>query len=151
MLFPLGRDAKIYIRSAIYSNTPTGTLTANQWTEVTNVQNGTMGLTWAKTTTTSRSSGPIGNEQKVTANTPVSFTISRDPADASYTLLRSAAYSASTEIALACLSGPIGQAGIDGVVGNFQIDGFSRDEGGGSHQTVNVTATPSSYCSFYAP
>ncbi len=129
----LGVDAKLYYDSAGMSENPT-------WTELTNVTNVTLTLEKDTTDVTTRAAEGWRQEMGTLKNARVEFTMVWDGNDAGFQAIRSA-YLNNTNIALAVLDGDVSGDG-EGIMGDFQITGFTREEPIDGALTASVTAVP---------
>ncbi len=133
----LGMNCKLYYRAAGTEDP----IVPGNWTELTNVRNLTLNLERAEADLTTRGN----NGWRATAATlkdgSIELEMVWDTADAGFTALKNA-YFNSTVIGLAVLDGGIGVVGSQGLVADFEITNFSRQENLEEGVTVSVTAKP---------
>lgn len=135
----IGYKAKIY-----YDATPLadGPLTAT-WLEVTLVKDATLGdETEDVDDTTRKQLGRKASVYGLRDNT-IDFEIKWDTADTAFAALYTA-YRTSAFIAVAIMDGDITEGGITGVVGNFEVSKFTRNEPIGGQVTATVALRPNS-------
>jgi hypothetical protein len=137
MATKLGMEAKLYYRAAGNENP----IVAANWTELDNSKDVTLNLETGEADVTTRAN----NGWKATAATlkdgSVEFTMVWDTADAGFNAIQ-AAWFAGSSIALAVMDGDLSVAGSQGLVADFAIINFSRDEPLEEAITVKVTAKP---------
>lgn len=136
-----GTEFKLYYTTSALADTVNGTITGKTWTEATNVASANPTSSREDNTVTIRLNGgtEVGLGGKITNE--ITFTIPYDPDDAFYDALATA-YDADSDVALADMDGAIGTAGSKGVVGNFKLKEFSRDEPDSGAAVVSVRARP---------
>ena len=143
--FILGMDGKLYFDATpLASIDPTGAT----WTELDNVTDVTLNLETGEADITTRAN----NGWRATASSlkdgSIEFEMVYKPGDAGFDAIE-AAWSASGEIAIAAMDGPIATVGSKGLTGNFTVTNFTRTEPLEEAMKVAVTLKPSSYTDWY--
>lgn len=138
-----GTEFKLYYSASALADVQNGTVQGATWTEATNVSSANPTSSREDNTVTIRLGGgtEVGLGGKVTNE--ISFSVPYDPDDGFYDALATA-YDADSVIALADMDGEISTTGSKGVVGNFNIKEFSRDEPDSGAAVTTVRARPTS-------
>lgn len=152
MAVKAGMDAKLYTGGALMTAATDVEVEGITWTERGNVKDLTLNLEKAEADITTR--GNNGWRQKIGTlkDGGVEFQMNYDPDDAFFGLIQ-AAWSSGNEIAIAVMDGAIAPAsGVtsQGLVSNFVVLNFSRNEALEEGMTVDVTIAPSSYSHWYS-
>ena len=134
----LGMDAKLYFNAAGAEAPP---ITPGNWTELTNAKDVTLNLERGEADVTTRGN----NGWRATAATlkdgTIEFEMVWDTADAGFTAIKDA-YFNNTAIGFLCLDGAIDVEGSQGLLADFAVTNFSRNEPLEEAITVNVTIKP---------
>ena len=139
-----GYEAKLYWDDTPLSDGPgTGT-----WTELTIVKDVTLGDEREEVDQTTRAFSGRKSTRGGLRDNPVDLEVVYDESDTGFVALRTAYY-AGSEIALAFMDGDIATEGNTGVVGNWHVIGFPRNEPLAGQITVPVTVKPSSHMEDY--
>lgn len=145
--FLLGRLCKLYRCATLLSddNTPE---VADWADEIDNVKDVTTGGTTEEADITTRAN----NGWKATATTlkdgSLVFEMLWKPDDDAFADIQ-AAWLGGDEIAMAAMSDDIDTPGAEGLVANFSVANFTRNEPVAGVVTVNVTVKPSSFADWY--
>ena len=134
----IGTDCKLYYKASPL----TATADRTGWTELTIIKDATTGDETEKVDETTRANAHRKAYGYGMRDTPLSFEIAYDEANAGFLVLR-AAYYAQTFVAVASVAGAIATA--DGVAGNWMIANFTRNEPIGDHMTVSVELAPHAF------
>jgi hypothetical protein len=143
MAIKKGTEFILYYSATALTNTQDATITGASWTEAENVASANPTSSREDNTVTIRKDGgtEVGLGGKITNE--INFSVPYDPDDGFYDALATA-YDADNEIALADMDGAIATTGSKGLVGNFNIKEFSRDEPDSGAAVVTVRARPTS-------
>jgi hypothetical protein len=122
--FALGMNAKIYQGAAA---TPASGIDPTTLTEMSNVKNVTLSMEAGEADTTTRANSGWRSTSPTLKEATVEFDMQFKTDDASLTAIRTAFLTNGT-IALAVLTGSHTVAGNEGIIGNWSITKFDRDE-----------------------
>lgn len=141
--FVLGRDGKAYLSETLLTGSnQAAVITAA--TEVSNVKDLTINLTVATTDVTTRSGNGWAQNAVTIKDGTVTFAMQWQPADAMFTAVKDA-FLGGTEIALFAADGPKATSGSQGILSNFYVSNFTRNENLLEAMMVDVELKPSSF------
>lgn len=157
----LGKDGKLYINDpdgptgaaahlfdASANATPTLLNTANAFTLYTNVQDVTLNTDTETVDVTNRSTAGFRAEVATLKTATIETQVLWLPENTAFTFIREA-WENSLEIAVMAMDGAWDTAGNSGLIGNFTVSGFSREEPIADVMRVNITLTGSSFLQWY--
>lgn len=144
MSFKLGMECKAYFFAAPLTTAWDGTGTPPSNTEMSNIKDVTLNLETAEADVTTRANNGWRATAATLKNGSVEFEMIWDPADTGFTQIQTA-WANSEEIGLAFMDGPIDTTGSQGLVSNFTVVNFSREEPLEEAVRVKVTVKPSSF------
>lgn len=144
MDFLLGMNAKLYAGAKLTSIQ--GTETPVSWTPgvVDNVKDVTLSLEAGEADVTTRGNSGWRATAPTLKEATLEFEMQWLPGDAAFTLIRNA-FLDSDVVALAPLTDAVDQSDAEGLVGNWAITNFSRNEALEEAITVSVTAKLSAF------
>lgn len=142
----LGIDAKIYYSTTKLSSNSAAHIAGKTWVEITNVKDVTLNVEAASADATTRASAAQGFREKLAGlkDGSVDFEMNWKLGDAAFAAIKDAWLNKDT-IAIAVMSGDIADSGEEGLVSNFTVSNFSRNEPLDDVMTVSVTIEPSEY------
>ncbi len=142
----LGLECKLYHAGELLSDTVTPETAG--WQEIGNVRDLTLNLSKGEADVTKRENNGWEAIRGTLKSGSIEFDMLWDTEDAAFTALKDA-YLNDTDVALAAMSGPIATSGEQGLVANFQVTGFNRNEQLREGVTVSVTVKPHSQIQWY--
>lgn len=158
--YVLGKNGKLYVNdpggatylfngggSPDYS-TPALLNTANAFTIYTNCRDVNITLDTEEVDITTRATSGFTATVATQKSSTIEFEAIWKPGDTGFDFLREA-WEDSLEIAVMAMDGPFATAGNSGLIGNFTVPGFSREEPIGDVMKCSVTLKGSSYIAWY--
>ena len=147
MSFKLGMDAVLYYSDTKLDGSTTTPSTAT-WNEQSNVKDLTLNLETGEADATTRGNNGWRATLATLKEGSIEFEMVWDTQDTAFTAIKDA-WLNSTELAMAAMDGDIATSGNQGLVSNFTVTNFSRNEPLEEAITVNVTVKPSSQTDWY--
>jgi len=146
-MFKLGMDAVLYYSDTKLDGSTTTPSTAT-WNEQSNVKDLTLNLETGEADATTRGNNGWRATLATLKEGSIEFEMVWDTQDAAFTAIKDA-WLNSSELAMAAMDGDIATSGNQGLVSNFTVTNFSRNEPLEEAITVNVTVKPSSQTDWY--
>lgn len=146
----IGIECKLYYSSELLGSFVGGGSGPStlSWTVIGNTQEVTLNLEKQEADATVRANNGWETTRYFLKSGSIDGTLKWDTEDAAFTALKDA-WLNGTDIALAAMDGDINTSGIQGLVANFQIGNFSRNEPMTEIVSVDFTASPHEYPDWY--
>ncbi len=148
MAYLLGKNAKAYYNGTAVSATVDNTAVL-AGTEVSNITDLKISVSQDSADVTTRGSNGWKQTLSTQKDATITFSMIWKPADAAFTAIKNA-WTNSAEIAFFALDQANSVTGAQGLVGNFTVSKFDKDESLSGAQKVDVELKPSSYNAWYA-
>jgi len=139
--YVLGMDCKLYFNPTALTTAPTG---AEDWTELSNAKDLDLSVDNGEADITTRANAGWTATAPTLKTGSIDWTMLHLPGDAGFAAIQEA-WLNRAEIALACMSGDIETADSEGLISNFVVINFKRNEPLDGAVTVSVSVKPSSY------
>lgn len=149
--FILGKNGKLYVNDTLFSATnatPSALNTANAFDEYTNCRDVTISTDTEEVDITTRATSGFKATVATLKDSTIEFEAIWKTGDAGFDIIRTA-WENSSEIAVMAMDGAYATSGNSGLIGNFTVPGFSREEPIGDVMRVRVTLKGSSRIEWY--
>lgn len=144
----LGMNAKLYIDATALTDDTSAAAEGADWDEVDNVRDVTLNLETGEADVTTRANNGWKQTLATLKDGSVEFEMVWDTDDTNFGTIKDA-WLGNTELAAAVMTGDIDTNGEEGLVSNFNVTNFTRNEALEDAIKVSVTLKPSGQSQWY--